>query len=306
MPIKIPDDLPARRTLESEGVLLIGENQAMRQDIRPMRIALLNLMPEKIKTEAQIARLIGATPLQIEMTLLTTSSYTPSNTPREHMLAFYEPWESVRDQKFDGLIITGAPVEEIDFEEVLYWDELRMILDWAETNAHCSLNICWGGQAALYHYHGIPKYLLPQKLSGVYPHRVTRRNAPLLRGFDDIVHIPVSRYTEVRPRDVEKKNELEVLMTSDQSGICLIHDHGRNAMCIFNHLEYDTRTLADEYTRDLKARDGHVPPPEHYYPDNNPGKTPANNWRAHGHLLVSNWINEMYQTAPFDLNDVGV
>lgn len=305
MPIKIPDDLPARRTLEEEGVVVINEHDAIRQDIRPLRLALLNLMPEKIKTETQIARLVGATPLQVEMTLLTTSSYIPTNTPREHMLSFYVPWKDVKDEKFDGLIITGAPVEEMDFEDVDYWPELMQILDWAESNVFSSLNICWGGQAALYRYHDVPKYLLQRKLSGVYQHRVTRRNAPLLRGFNDLVYVPVSRYTEVRKRDVEKRNDLEILIESDEAGICLIQDHARNAAYMFNHLEYDTRTLSDEYNRDLKARSDQVAVPENYFPGDNPGKTPPNSWRAHGHLLISNWINETYQCTPFTLDDIG-
>lgn len=305
MPIKIPDNLPARRTLEQEGVLVIDEHDAIRQDIRPLRIALLNLMPEKIKTETQIARLVGATPLQVEMTLLTTSSYTPTNTPREHMLAFYAPWEDVRDQKFDGLIITGAPVEEIEFEDVLYWEELTRILDWADTNVFSSYCICWGGQAALYHHYGVPKHLLPRKLSGVYRHRVTRRSAPMMRGFNDWVDVPVSRYTETRRSDIEKHNNLEVLLVSDDAGIALIEDHSRRAYYMFNHLEYDTRTLSDEYNRDLKARGNGVAVPEHYFPGDNPAKTPANTWRAHGHLLFSNWINETYQRSPFDLDRIG-
>ena len=305
MPIKIPDDLPARHVLEKEGVVVIGEGDAIRQDIRPLRIALLNLMPEKVKTETQLTRLLGASPLQIEMTLLTTASYTPTNTPREHMLAFYLPWDEVKDQKFDGLIITGAPVEEIDFEEVYYWDELTQVLDWAETNVQSAYYICWAGQAALYHYHGIPKYLLPRKLSGVYSHRVTRRNAPIMRGFNDCVGIPVSRWTETRARDVEKHNNLEILLESDEAGIALIQDHQRNAVYMFNHLEYETRTLGDEYARDLKARGTDTAVPEHYFPGDNPAKTPANTWRAHGHLLFSNWINETYQKTPYDISRIG-
>lgn len=305
MPIKIPDDLPARKTLEEEGVLVIGEHDAIRQDIRPIHIAVLNLMPEKIKTETQLSRLVGATPLQVEMTLLKVSSYEPRNTSREHMLAFYQPWEDVKKEKFDGLIITGAPVEEIDFEEVDYWPELQRILDWAETNVHTSFNICWGGQAALYHYHGVPKHLLGRKLSGVYQHRVTRRNAPIMRGFNDVVSVPVSRYTEIRRKDVDKKNALEVLLESDEAGISLIQDRSRRAYYMFNHLEYDTRTLSDEYNRDVKARAEEVHLPEGYFPADNPGKTPTNTWRAHGHLLISNWINETYQTSPYDLSHVG-
>lgn len=303
MPIKIPDDLPARKTLEQEGVVIIGEHDAIHQDIRPLRIAVLNLMPEKVKTETQIARLVGATPLQVEMFLLTTSSYTPTNTPEAHMSAFYQPWEAVRDQKFDGLIITGAPVEEIEFEEVLYWQELTRVLDWARTNVSRSFNICWGGQAALYHHYGVPKYALPRKLSGVFPHRVMRRTSGLLRGFNDALSVPVSRYTEVRRRDIDKHPSLEILLESDEAGVCLIEDHDLGAVYMFNHLEYDTRSLSDEYSRDLKARpDVYVP--EHYFPDDNPGETPVNTWRAHGHLLIANWINAIYQSTPFDINDI--
>lgn len=305
MPIKIPDDLPAARTLQNEGVVVISENDAIRQDVRPIRIALLNLMPEKIKTETQLARLIGATPLQIELTLLTTASYTAKNTPQEHMSAFYSTWEEVKHHKYDGLIITGAPVEEMDFEEVLYWDELKEILDWAQYNVFRTFNICWGGQAALYHYYGVPKHHLPGKLSGVYEHRILRRNAELLRGFNDKVFVPVSRYTETRKRDIEKHNGLEILLYSDDSGICMIQDHNLGAVYIFNHLEYDTYTLSDEYFRDLKARPETVRLPENYFPKDDPAKTPANNWRAHGHLLMANWINEMYQHTPFDIERIG-
>jgi homoserine O-succinyltransferase len=305
MPIKIPDDLPAARTLQNEGVVVIREHDAIRQDIRPMRIALLNLMPEKIKTETQIARLIGATPLQVELTLVTTSSYIPTNTPREHMLAFYKPWEEVREERYDGLIVTGAPVEEMDFEAIDYWDELGQILDWADTHVYRGLNICWGAQAALYHRYGLPKHLLPRKLSGIYPHRVMRRSAEIVRGFNDRVTVPVSRYTEVRRRDVEKHSDLEILIESDDAGICLIQDHSNGSTHIFNHLEYDTFTLSDEYNRDLKSRPDTVRKPEHYFPDNNPALTPSNTWRAHGHLLFGNWINGVYQGTPFDLNDIG-
>ncbi len=305
MPIKILDDLPAAKTLEEEGVVIIREHDAIRQDIRPLRIAVLNLMPEKIKTETQLARLIGATPLQIEMTLLTTSSYTPSNTPREHMSAFYRPWAKVRHEKFDGLIVTGAPVEEIEFEQVLYWRELCDIFDWAQSNVFGSFNICWGAQASLYHHYGVPKYALPRKLSGVFEHRVTRRGTELLRGFADDFPVPVSRYTEVRARDIMKHPSLEILAESDEAGICLIQDRALNAAFIFNHLEYDTFTLSDEYQRDVRARPATVRVPENYFPDNDPAKTPHNTWRAYGHLLISNWINDTYQRSPFDLGAIG-
>lgn len=305
MPIKIPNDLPASRTLEKEGVDIMSEDEASRQDIRPLRIAMLNLMPKKIETETQISRLIGSTPLQVEMTLISPSTYIPSNTPQEHMLAFYEPFDSVQTERFDGLIITGAPVEELPFEEVKYWDELRRILDWSHTHVHSTLNICWGGQAALFHNHAVPKHLLPGKLSGVYDHRVMKRTSPMVRGFNDVLPVPVSRYTETRSIDVEKHSALSILLESDEAGVCLVEDSQFNAVYMFNHLEYDTRTLYNEYVRDIEARPETVKVPEYYFPMNDPAKTPHNGWRAHGHLLMGNWINRIYQTTPFKLEDVG-
>jgi homoserine O-succinyltransferase len=305
MPIKIPDDLPAGRTLQEEGVVIIAEHDAIRQDIRPLRIAMLNLMPEKIKTETQLARLIGATPLQIEFTLLTTATYTPTHTPREHMIAFYRPWNEVKNEKFDGLIVTGAPVEEIEFEQVKYWPELCAIFDWAEKNVFSTFNICWGAQAALYHRHRVPKYLLPRKLSGIFEHRVVKRGSEILRGFPDSFPVPVSRYTEVRARDIVKHGELDILAESEEAGICLIHERSARAIYMFNHLEYDTFTLSDEYQRDVKARPDTVRIPENYFPDDDPAKTPRNSWRAYAHLLVSNWINDTYQHAPFQMEQIG-
>jgi homoserine O-succinyltransferase len=305
MPIKIPDDLPAARTLQEEGVVVIAEHDAIRQDIRPLKIAMLNLMPEKIKTEAQLARLIGATPLQIEFTLLTTATYTPTHTPREHMIAFYRPWNKVKHEKFDGLVVTGAPVEEIEFEAVKYWPELCEIFDWARGNVFSSFNICWGAQAALYHRYRVPKYLLPRKLSGIYEHRVVRRGSDILRGFTDTFPVPVSRYTEVRARDVVKHPELEILVESDEAGICLIEERAARALYMFNHLEYDTFSLSDEYQRDVKARPDTVRIPENYFPDDDPAKTPRNSWRAYAHLLVANWINNTYQKSPFDIAQIG-
>ncbi|MBT5413243.1 MAG: homoserine O-succinyltransferase [Rhodospirillaceae bacterium] len=304
MPIKIPDNLPARKTLEDEGVLIIREHDARRQDIRPISLALLNLMPEKIKTETQLARLIGSTPLQVELTLLTTESYTPRNTPQDHMLAFYQPWSQVADQKFDGLIVTGAPVEEIPFEDVRYWDELAEILDWARTHVFRSYNICWGAQAALYHYYGVPKHALPQKLSGIYRQRVKEPKSPLMRGFNAEFNVPVSRYTGTLRADVEKVPELRVLAESETSGLCIVEDTALGQVHVFNHFEYDTGTLADEYGRDVDAgRDIKVP--QHYYPDEDPTKPPVNTWRCHGHLLFGNWINAMYQETPFDIAQIG-
>ena len=305
MPIKIPDNLPARRILDQEGVPLIRENDAMRQDIRPVRIALLNLMPEKIKTETQIARVVGSTPLQVELSLLTTATYTPTNTSAEHMLAFYKPWTEVADETFDGLIITGAPVEEIDFEAVDYWTELTEIFEWARANVSRSYNICWGGQAALYHFYGVPKYAMESKLSGVFDHRVVTPNSSLLRGFADSFRVPVSRYTETRRSDIDAVPGLAVLAESDQAGLCLIEDRNLNQIYMFNHLEYDSDTLASEYHRDVKAGRTDVHVPDNYFPDDDPARPPINSWRAHGHLLFANWISEIYQHTSFDMVETG-
>ena len=305
MPIKIPDNLPARRILEQEGVLLIRENDAILQDVRPMRIALLNLMPEKIKTETQLARVIGSTPLQVELTLLKTSSYTPTNISAEHMLAFYVPWNEVADEKFDGLVITGAPVEEIPFEDVDYWAELGEIFEWARGNVSRTLNICWGGQAALYHYYGVPKHPLGEKLSGVYEHRVVTPNSTLLRGFPDRFLVPVSRHTETLRADIEAVPGLVVLADSADAGLCLVEDTNLNNAYMFNHLEYDTETLANEYARDRAAGRDDVPVPRNYFTDDDPIQPPLNTWRGHGHLIFSNWINNIYQNTPFDIGAIG-
>ena len=305
MPIKIPDNLPARRILEREGVELIRENDAIRQDVRPIRIALLNLMPEKIKTETQLARVIGSTPLQVELTLLKTTSYTPTNISPEHMLAFYEPWNEVAHEKFDGLVITGAPVEELPFEEVDYWAELTDIFDWARDHVSRTLNICWGGQAALYHYYGVPKLPRAEKLSGVYEHRVVTPHSTLLRGFPDRFLVPVSRHTETLRDDIERVEGLVVLAESDAAGLCLVEDTALNAVYMFNHLEYDTETLANEYARDMAAGRDDVPVPVNYFTGDDPTQPPLNSWRGHGHLLFANWINDMYQHTPFDIEDIG-
>ncbi len=305
MPIKIPDNLPARRILEREGVLLIRENDAIRQDVRPIRIALLNLMPEKIKTETQLARVIGSTPLQVELTLLKTSSYTPTNVSAEHMLAFYEPWNEVAHEKFDGLVITGAPVEELPFEDVDYWAELTDIFDWARDHVSRMFTLCWGGQAALYHYHGVPKLAMSEKLSGVYEHRIVTPHSSLLRGFPDRFLVPVSRHTETLRADIERVPGLVVLAESDAAGLCLVEDTILNNAYMFNHLEYDTETLAGEYARDMAAGRDDVPVPVNYFTDDDPTRPPLNSWRGHGHLLFANWINDMYQHTPFDIGDIG-
>lgn len=304
MPIKIPDTLPARATLEAEGVVLMRETDAARQDIRPLRIGLLNLMPDKPRTETQFARLLGATPLQVELSLVQLASHTSRNTPAEHLAAFYRTWDEVADQRFDGFIITGAPVETLSFEAVGYWDELRRILDWTQAHVHSCLTICWGAQAALRHFHGVDKHLLSQKRSGVYAHRLVAPCSPYLRGLADEVDVPVSRWTEVRPEDLPAEAGLKVLLESDEAGLCLIEDPARRSLHMFNHLEYDATTLAEEFARD-SAKDPSTPLPAHYFPGGDPGRAPANRWRSHAHLLFANWINQIYQTTPFDLGDVG-
>ena len=304
MPIRIPNDLPARHTLESEGVMVMTESTAGRQDIRPLRLGLLNLMPNKIKTETQFARLIGATPLQVELTLVKITGHTPKNTSAEHMLAFYENWEDIRAQKFDGFIVTGAPVELLDFEDVTYWPELAAIYDWTQTNVHSSMNICWGAQAALYHFHKVPKHALPKKAFGVYNHHNRKPNSPYLRGFSDDFSIPVSRWTENHRADLPQDKGLEVLMESDEAGLCLINDPARRSLYMFNHIEYDTNSLGDEYFRDVSAGKP-IELPANYFPGNDPARPPQNRWRSHAHLLFGNWINEVYQTTPFDLAKIG-
>lgn len=303
MPIKVPDNLPARAALEDEGVLLIAERTAVRQDVRPLEIALLNLMPEKIKTETQISRLLGATPLQIALTLVTTSSYAPKNTSAEHMLAFYQPWDTVRERKFDGLVITGAPIETLPFQDVAYWRELTQIFDWSQSHVQETYNICWAAQAALQHFYGVPKYELPQKMFGVFPHHVRGGRDGLLRGFDDIVPVPVSRHTEVRRADLPAQAELNVLLESEAAGLCLLRDDARRQTYMFNHLEYDTGTLADEYRRDVAAGAA-IGLPANYFPDDDPTRAPVNSWRAHGNLLIGNWINDLYQSTSFELANI--
>jgi homoserine O-succinyltransferase len=304
MPIRIPNDLPARHTLEAEGVMVMTESTAARQDIRALRIGLLNLMPNKIKTETQFARLIGATPLQVELTLVKITSHTPKNTSAEHMLAFYEDWEDVKAQKFDGFIVTGAPVELLEFEDVTYWDELSRIYDWTQTHVHSTFNVCWGAQAALWHFHKVPKHALPRKRFGVYRHRNLKPSSPYLRGFSDDFSIPVSRWTENHRADLPDGRGLELLMESDEAGLCLINDPARRSLYMFNHIEYDTTSLADEYWRDRTAGKP-IELPANYFPKNDPELPPENRWRSHAHLLFGNWINEVYQTTPFELGMIG-
>ena len=302
MPIKIPDALPARTTLEAEGVIVMAETEAARQDIRPLRIALLNLMPDKPKTEIQFARLLGATPLQVELSLVQLASYTPRNTPPEHLAAFYRTWDEVRHERFDGFVVTGAPVETLPFEQVNYWDELQQIFDWTQAHVHSCLYICWAAQAALQHFHRVDKHVLPKKRSGVFTHSLVAPGSPYLRGLADEVDVPVSRWTEVL-RD-ELPAGLKVLLESEEAGLCLVEDPVRRGLHMFNHLEYDATTLADEFVRD-RAKDPATPAPAHYFPGGDTGRTPKNRWRGHAHLLFANWINEIYRTTPFHLADIG-
>ena len=304
MPIKIPSRLPAFDVLRNEGVMVLDEELASRQDIRPLRIALLNLMPKKIQTENQFARLIGATPLQIELSLIRMSDHQARNTAAEHMESFYRPFEEMKDEKFDGLIITGAPIEHLEFNEVTYWDELGEVMEWTQTNIHSTFGVCWGGMAMINHFHGVKKHILPEKAFGCFRHRNLAPASPYLRGFSDDCTVPVSRWTEMRQDEVNTHPGLTTLLGSDEVGPCLIEDPAHRALYVFNHFEYDRDTLKQEYDRDVENG---VPinVPCNYYPEDDPSRTPVNRWRSHAHLLYGNWINEIYQTTPFDMNEIG-
>ena len=305
MPIKIPNELPARATLEAEGVMVMREADAVRQDIRAMRIGLLNLMPNKIRTETQFARLLGATPLQVELTLVKMTNHVARNTPSDHIISFYRDFEDIRAEKFDGFIVTGAPIETMPFEEVTYWKELCKVFDWTLTNVHSTFNVCWGAQAAVHHFHGMPKYSLAHKAFGVYRHRNLAPASPYLRGLSDDFAVPVSRWTEVRREDIPPASGLQVLMESDEAGLCLLHDPVHRALHMFNHIEYDSNSLADEYFRDVAAGKT-IALPGDYFPNDDATRQPENRWRSHAHLLFGNWINELYQTTPFDVQKIGV
>jgi homoserine O-succinyltransferase len=304
MPIKIPDQLPAREVLVREGVAVMDERTALRQDIRPLQIGLLNLMPNKIRTETQFARLLGASPLQVELTLVRIGNHKARNTPEEHLISFYQTWEEVRHRKFDGFIVTGAPIELLPFEDVTYWDELKRILDWTTTNVHSPFFICWGAMAAAWHFHRIPKHTLEKKAFGVFRHRNNAPASPYLAGFSDDFAIPVSRWTEVRKAEIPATANLDVLMESDATGPCLLAEAAGNRLYIFNHIEYDSTSLKEEYDRDVAAGVS-IDVPHEYYPGNDPTRPPLNRWRSHAHLLFGNWINQVYQTTPYDLEAVG-
>jgi homoserine O-succinyltransferase len=303
MPITLPETLPAFDVLSREGVMVMSDTRAARQDIRPLRIGLLNLMPKKIQTENQFARLIGATPLQIDFQLIRMTEHQTKNTAAAHMEAFYRPFEAVKGERFDGLIITGAPIEHLPFEEVTYWDELEEVMDWTQTNVHSTFGVCWGGMAMAYHFHGIRKHMLPHKAFGCFRHQNLAPASPYLRGFSDDFVIPVSRWTEMRADEIEAAG-LRILLGSDEVGPCLVEDAGRRALYIFNHFEYDSGTLKEEYDRDV-GNGTPINVPLNYYPDDDPSKAPMNRWRSHAHLLYGNWINEIYQSTPFDLAQIG-
>ncbi|WP_371153641.1 homoserine O-succinyltransferase [Jannaschia sp. 2305UL9-9] len=303
MPITLPRDLPAYNVLGSEGVMVMSDADATRQDIRALRIGLLNLMPMKITTETQFARLIGATPLQIDLTLIRMTEHKSRHTAPEHMESFYRTFQEVKDQKFDGLIITGSPIEHLPFEEVTYWDELREIMDWTQTNVHSTFGVCWGGMAMAWHFHKVHKHILPQKHFGCFRVQNEDPSSPYLRGFSDDCVIPVSRWTEVRRDEVEAAG-MRVLLGSEETGPCLIEDKAHRAIHIFNHFEYDSDTLQKEYERDV-ANGTPINVPGNYYPDDDPSRAPVNHWRSHAHLLYGNWINEIYQTTPFDMSLIG-
>ncbi len=304
MPVRIPTTLPARVILERENIFVMGRERAEHQDIRPLRVAILNLMPTKIQTETQLLRLLGNSPLQVEITLLQTATYQPKNTDSDHLIAHYKTWEKVRNEKFDGLVITGAPVEQMPFEEVDYWDELSTIMDWARTNVFSTLYICWGAQAGLYHRYGIQKYPLTRKMFGVFEHKVLIRNQKLLRGFDDTFLAPHSRHTEVRLADVEKVDELKVLATSEDAGLYLAATQNGRHIFVTGHSEYDPLTLKGEYDRDV-GQGLPIEVPRNYYPDDDPSQPPLVRWRGHANLLFANWLNyHVYQVTPYDLKHI--
>ena len=305
MPVKISDTLPAMGILESENIFVMAENVALRQDIRPLRLAILNLMPTKINTETQLLRLLGNTPLQVEIDLVHMESHESRNTPMEHLLEHYYTFSDVKDRTYDGLIITGAPVEVMPFEEVDYWDELKVIMDWARTNVFSTFYICWGAQAGLHHYYGIPKYLLKEKMFGIFPHHLNLRNERLARGFDDEFFAPHSRHTEVRREDILAVDDLVLLSESPQAGVYIVLSKDRRHVFVTGHSEYDPCTLRDEYVRDV-ARNLPIAVPGNYFPENDPAREPRVRWRGHANLLYSNWLNYyVYQQTPYDLGRIG-
>ena len=304
MPIKIPNDLPAVKTLAEENIFVMSETRAITQDIRPLKILLLNLMPKKIETETQFSRLLGNTPLQVELELIHTQSHKSKNVTEEHLLSFYKVFDDVKDNYYDGMVITGAPVEHMPFEEVEYWDELVEIMEWSKTHVHSTLHICWGAQAGLYYHYGINKHQLDEKVFGVFPHKVDYKRSILFRGFDDKFMAPHSRHTTVLREDIEATPGLKILASSDEAGVYAISNKKGRQIFITGHSEYDPDTLKNEYLRDL-GQGKPIKMPKNYFPGDNPKKSPKVTWRAHANLLFCNWLNYfVYQTTPYDINAV--
>ncbi len=306
MPITLPQTLPAFDVLRNEGVMVMSPERAESQQIRPLRIALLNLMPKKIQTENQFARLIGSTPLQIDFQLIRMTEHLTKNTAAAHMETFYRPFAEVEasGEKFDGLIITGAPIEHLPFEEVTYWQELVRVMDWTQSHVHSTFGVCWGGMAMINHFHGVKKHMLDHKAFGCFRHRNLTPTSPYLRGFSDDFIIPVSRWTEMREAEIAASPGLRTLLGSEEVGPCLVEDEAHRALYIFNHFEYDSDTLKQEYDRDVAAGTP-INVPQNYYPEDDPSRPPLNRWRSHAHLLYGNWINEIYQSTPYDLAQIG-
>lgn len=304
MPIKIPDNLPAIKILNEENIFVMTEERAVHQDIRPLRIVLLNLMPNKIATETQFLRLLGNTPLQVDITLLHMATHKSKNTPQEYLIKFYNTFPEICDQFFDGMIITGAPVEKLAFEEVNYWEELKDIMEWSKRHVYSTMHICWGAQAGLYYHYKVPKYQLKEKVFGVYKHTLTKKNVNLFRGFDDVFYVPHSRYTEIKREDVEKVSELQILSESEDSGIYVIEAKDCRQIFVTGHSEYDALSLKGEYDRDIN-RGMMISTPKNYFPEDDLEKVPVVRWRAHSHLLFSNWLNYyVYQETPFNLESL--
>ena len=305
MPIRIPNDLPAAETLQQENIFVMPQNRALSQDIRPLEIVLLNLMPTKIATETQLSRLLGNTPLQVNLELMHTTTHQSKNTSQDHMLSFYKSFDELKHRKFDGMVITGAPVEMLNFEDVDYWQELCEIMEWSKTHVHSTFHICWGAQAGLYYHYGIQKEVLPEKMFGVFKHTADYKRSILLRGFDDVFWVPHSRHTTVRREDIEKVPELKILASSQQSGVYAVATKGGKQIFITGHSEYDPRTLEAEYLRD-KNLGLPIAVPENYYPNDDDTKEPIVRWRGHANLLFSNWLNYfVYQTTPYDIMTIG-
>ena len=305
MPLRLPDRLPAIDLLKHENIFVMDDTRAHSQDIRPLRIAILNLMPLKVTTETDLVRLLSNTPLQLEISFMKLHSHTPKNTPIEHMMMFYKDFEIMRHEKYDGMIVTGAPVEMLDFEQVAYWDELKDIFAWSRTHVTSTLYICWAAQAGLYYHYGIPKYPLTEKMFGIFPQRKVVPLSPIFRGFDDIFYMPQSRHSEVRREDILACPELELMAESEQSGVGIVMARGGREIFVTGHLEYAPDTLDREYRRDLGVRDD-VPLPYNYYRDNDPAQPPLVTWRSHANLFYNNWVNYyVYQTTPFNIDDIG-